>query len=539
MVKADYLLKSNAVFTGKEDRPFSGAVAVKGNKIIKVMKKEDADRYEADSILDYGNKMIMPGFVDAHVHYFMGAIAYSDHICTTIANSVSEEHCVTIMKEYASEHPEEERLLGIGWFPSNWGDAPLPSKKSLDEAFPDKPVYLIAADVHTLWMNTKALEESDIKVDMKPRSGSVGIDEKGELSGLLFEPDAMAPAMLKVQEFKTAEMIKMNEAFLSHIARCGVTSISEMSADPYKTEVFAKYCSLKEMEKQGRLTVRMHIYTELAGHTDFTAAKKWQGILNSEKLRLSGVKGFVDGVTSTFTGLLLEPYSDRMDTRGIDVPNLSREEMEPCIIAANKAGLSVRLHAIADGSVRMALDMYEAAIRTNGSEGIYNTIEHIENIHPQDFHRFKELQVIPSMQPYHLTLDAFEKVGRIGEERCRWEWPHKSLLKAGAVLAFGTDYPVVDFNPYPTIYAAVTRLDDNGEPTSANPQESISLAEALRAYTAGAAKAYGREDIGMLEEGKLADIIVVDKNLFEISKREILDCQTAMTMFDGKIIFEK
>ena len=261
--------------------------------------------------------------------------------------------------------------------------------------------------------------------------------------------------------------------------------------------------------------------------------------LYSEKLRLNGVKGFIDGVASTYTGLLLEPYSDNPETKGIGVPNVPQSELEPCIIAANAAGLPVRLHCIADGSTRMALDMYEASLKANGMHGLPNTVEHIENIHPDDIPRFRELGVIPSLQPYHLTLDYMEKPRRIGEERCRWEWPHRSLLDAGADLAFGTDYPVVDFNPYPSIYAAVTRLDDDGNPASTNPEECVTLAEALYAYTAGGAKAYGRDDIGILEEGKLADIIVVNKNLFAVEPEEIQHCETVMTMFDGEIIYEK
>lgn len=538
-MKADYILKSSAIFTGKGDKPFSGGVAVKDNKIVKILDEDQVESCEADQVLDYGDKLIMAGFVDAHVHYFMGAISASEHMCVDITGTTSEAQCVEIMKQYAAEHPDEKRILGLGWFPANWGDAPLPSKKSLDEAFPDKPVYLIAADIHTFWMNTKALEESGITPDMKPRSGSVGVDENGELNGLLFEPDAFAPAMVKVQEFDTETMIEINEAFLKDIAKNGVTSISEMSADPYADGVFEKYKSVKEMEKQGKLTARMHIYTELAGCTDFSKAKEWQKELYSEKLRLNGVKGFIDGVASTYTGLLLEPYSDRPDTRGIGVPNIPQEDLEPCVIAANAAGLPVRIHCIADGSTRMALDMYEASVKVNGMHGLPNTVEHIENIHPDDIPRFKELGVIPSMQPYHLTLDYMEKPRRVGMERCRWEWAHRSLLDAGADLAFGTDYPVVDFNPYPSIYAAVTRLDDDGNPASTNPEECITLAEALYAYTAGGAKAYGRDDIGILEEGKLADIIVVNKNLFEIEPEEIQHCETVMTMFDGKIIYEK
>ncbi len=541
-MKADLILKSNTIFTASPAASaeiISGGVAVKDNKIIAV--GADMDSYVGfnTDVRDYGNKLIMPAFIDAHDHYFVGAIASSEHMCDGLVTTTSEEECVAVMKHFAEEHPNEKRVLGMGWFPASWGDAPLPTKKSLDAAIPDRPVYLISADCHTFWMNTLALEEAGITADMKPKSGSVGKFENGELNGLLFEPDAFAPAMEQVMDFDTETMKQIHKDFLKYVNQCGVTSISEMSADDYNDTTYRNYSIVKEMADAGELTCRLHAFTQLDGYTDFRKALDYQKEFNSESFGVFGVKGFIDGVTSTFTGLLLEPYSDRPETKGIGVPNASQEDNASYIIAANKAGLPVRLHCIADGSVRMALDMYEASRDINGDMNFYNTIEHIEHIHPDDIPRFKELSVIPSMQPYHLTLDFNEKIGRIGKERCRWEWPHRSLLDAGASLAFGTDYPVVDFNPFPSLYAAVTRLDDNGKPTGINPEECISLTESLIAYTAGAAKAYNRDDIGILAEGKLADIIVVDRNLFDIPPEEIQKASVDLTIMDGKVVYEK
>ena len=538
-MKADLILTSRNIFTAPLKEPFSGGVAIKGNRILAV--GPDALNYQGENtqIRDYGDKLIMPGFVDAHVHYFMGAISASEHMCSTLAESGSEAECVAMIKEFAQNHPDERRVLGIGWFPANWDDAPLPSKKSLDEAIPDRPVYLISADVHTFWLNSKALEEAGITVEMKPKSGSVGKLENGELSGLLFEPDAFGPAIDKVMDLPAEQMKKAHKAFLAHINRCGVTSISEMSADDYNRTSYGNYSIVKEMEQEGQLTCRLHLYTRLDGYDDFSKALEYKEAFQSEKLRLSGVKGFIDGVTSTFTGLLLEPYRDRADTCGVDVPNAQPEENFAYILAANKAGLPVRLHCIADGSVRMALDLYEQVSRENGKPSFANTIEHIENIHQEDIPRFAQLGVIPSMQPYHLTLDVNEKIRRLGKERCRLEWPHRSLLDAGAELAFGTDYPVVDFDPFPSLYAAVARKDDEGIPTGINPQECISLAEALTAYTSGAAKAYNRNDIGILAEGKLADVIVLDRDLFSASEEEIKNATVELTIMDGEVVYEK
>ena len=296
-MKADYILKSRAVFTGIEDQPFPGGIAVRGNKIQAVLRGKEAETGLADHVIDVGEKLIMPAFVDAHVHYFVGAISSSEYMTTDIATSTSEEECAEMVRQYAETHPDHKRILGIGWFPATWNDAPLPTKKSLDRAVPDRPVYLIAADCHTFWMNSLALAESGITPDMKPRSGKVGVDENGELNGLLFEPDAFSPAMNKVQEFDTETMIRINRDFIQQATECGVTSISEMSADPYDEAVYQKYNSIRQMEEQGLLQARLHVYTELMGHTHFETAKKWNQEFHSDKFRVAGVKGFVDGVT--------------------------------------------------------------------------------------------------------------------------------------------------------------------------------------------------------------------------------------------------
>ncbi|HML37768.1 MAG TPA: amidohydrolase [Bacillota bacterium] len=542
MKSADIVLKGNAIFTARCPNLISGGIAIKGNKIVAVGDVGAIDRWigEETRVFTYDDKLIMPGFIDAHDHYFMGAISASEHMCTEIAASTSEEECVAIINRFAEGHPLEKRILGIGWFPANWGDAPLPTKRSLDAVISDRPVYLLSADVHTFWMNSKALDEAGITPEMKPRSGEVGRFDNGELNGLIFEPEAFAPAMAKVMDLDKEVMKDVHRKFLNHIAACGVTSISEMSADDYTETTYKNYGVVKEMEEEGELISRIHLYTRLAGYTDFSKAKELEKLYCSEKLRISGVKGFVDGVTSTFTGYLLEPYSDRPETSGIGAPLETKEDMESYIVAANREGLAVRLHCIGDGAVRMALDMFEASEKENGKHGLKNTIEHIESIHPDDIPRFAELDVIPSMQPYHLTLDCNEKIARIGMERCRWEWPHKTILERGGKLAFGTDYPVVDFNPFPSIYAAVTRCDDNGKPTGINPEERISLTDALTAYTAGSANAYGRlKDLGTLEEGKLADVIVVDRNLFTIGPLEIKDASVELTVMDGRIVYKK
>lgn len=543
MKHADIVLKSNAVFTGLTSHPFSGGIAIAGNRIIAVAEGSKIDDYigQNTKVYQYSDQMIMPGFIDSHVHFFPGAIASSNYVVTEIALSGSEEECVQMVKDYAGNHPEMERILGMGWYPANWNDSALPTRKSLDKAIPEKPVYLICADGHTAWLNTKALEECGITADLAVSFGEICKDENGEPNGILKEAEACAPAIGMLMNFPVDVMMDIQLNFLKKIAKNGVTSVSDMTAFEITEETIELYLSLKGLETNELLTTRLHLYPSLGTVPDYEKVKELQQEICSDKLRISGLKQFVDGVTSTYTGFLLEPYSDCPGVCGS--PNYPKEVYEKCVIEANRKGLGVRLHCIADGSVRLALDAFEASNAANDNQGnhigIVNTIEHCENIHPDDIPRFAELGVIASVQPYHLILDSNEKISRIGLERCRFEWPFRSLLDSDARLAFGTDFPVVDFNPFPNIYAAVTRCDDNGRPTGANPNEKVYLAEALKAYTYGGACAYGREkELGTLEAGKLADVTVIDKNLFAIPETEIPNCSVVLTVMDGNIVFE-
>ncbi len=535
------VIKSKNIFTGLTNEPFEGAVFVEKNKIIDIIETSNISKYEDGScqIYDVGQRLVMPGFIDAHMHFFQAAVADSEYINTDIINSTSEDDCIEMMKEYRKKHPELKRLVGMGWFPVNWHDAPLPSKKSVDEAFPDIPVYLVSADVHTIWLNSMAINECGITTKTTVKCGEIGKDDKGELTGLLFEKDANDIAMNQILNIPKDELKKVFMEFQKNLVSKGITSTSDMTANKYEEIHYDHYRLFKEMAESGQVTSRVHVYTYLE-EPDLSIPLGLQKKYNSDLFRISGLKSFVDGVTSTYTGLLLEPYTDRPDTTGIGTPIVPKEELEEFVINGNRAGLPVRLHCIADGSVRLALDVFEASNNANPGHGLNNTIEHIETIHPADIKRFKELKVIPSLQPRHLILDENEKISRCGEERSKLEWPHRSILDAGGEMALGTDYPVVDYDPFVTIYMAMTRCDENGNPTGINPEEKISLHEALTAYTKNAAKAYSREDeLGTFEPGKLADIVVVDGNLFQMDPSEIKDASVFMTMMNGDIVYRK
>ena len=541
MNSADMIIMSNAVFTSCGDEPFEGGVAIKGNRIVAVGSREEISKYRtADTaVYDYGDQLIMPGLIDGHDHLWWGAVADSEHV-VDLTSSTSEEEAIEMIKKYAVEHPEEKRIRGFGWFPANWNDAPLPTKKTLDEAVPDRPAYMNCADAHTLWVNSLALEESGYTPDMELAAGSVGVDENGEMNGLVYEPDAMAYGWKNFYDFPEEQIRTIMKNFMKGLAAQGVTSLSEMSADEYTDYFHDRYLVFKDMAESGEFTSRVHAFTAFMRKTDFTEAVKWKEEFSSPTFRVSGVKGFLDGVTSTYTGLLLEPYTDRPDTTGEGVPLDTQESLNASVIAANAAGLPVRIHCIAEGSVRMALDAFEESLKVNGKHGLVNSIEHIETMHPDDIPRFRELGVVASMQGEHLPLEMNEKVARLGEERCRYEWPFRSLADAGAVLAFGTDFPVVYYNQFKGIYAAVARKNYDGTTAGVDNGENLTLPEALRANTIGSAIVYGRDDeIGTLEAGKLADVIVLDRNLFTADVEEIKDAEVVLTVMDGNVVFRR
>lgn len=540
MEKADLVLKSNSIFTGTGGPVFAGAVAVKNNRIIAVGSEADVKHWigRKTNIRDFGERLIMPGIIDAHMHFFVGAFSCSSYMLMDLFNARTEQESVEMVVRFAKKNPNYKRITGMGWSQAFWPKrAPLPHRKSLDSIIPDKPVYLLSADAHTFWLNTPALKECGITENSRVSFGDIGRDKQNELSGLLFEIEAEAAANENAFKLPREEKKNIITNFLQDLSRYGITSTVNMSASPVLEKDFQEYEILGEIEKSDQLPVRLHLYPSLGMDTDLSVAANLRNNYCSEKLRVSGLKHFVDGVTSTYSAFLLSPYSDNPDTLGFS--NYPKDFFRKTVTNANREGFGVRLHAIGDAAVRLALDVFEESLRVNGPGKYRNSIEHIESIHPDDIPRFKQTGTVASMQPLHLIYDRNEKVSRLGPERARYAWPFCSLLNAEAILAFGTDFPVVPANPFPNIQAAVNRLNPEGENVGVNPEESITLGQTLRAYTYGAACALNREkELGTLEPGKLADITVLDRNLFSGNYSDIAGTSVVLTVSDGRIVYD-
>ncbi len=535
---AEIVLKSRAIFTGTADRTLDGGIAVAANRIIAVEEGQGIEAYigESTKVWDFGDQFVMAGFSDAHMHFFEGSMAASQYMYDELDRSVSEEDCIRMVVEYDRQNPGLERILATGWLLVNWETGELPSRKLLDEAFPEKPVYLLCADGHTFWLNGAALRECGITAETEVGFGEICKDEQGELTGILIEMEACGLAWNRIYEPEETVMREIQTDFTKKAARYGITSMCDMSSKTMPEEDYKLYRIACELSEEKKLLTRLHLYPSLGTGDDFSLQLALREKYHSGKVQVSGLKQFVDGVTTTYTAWMLEPYTDRPETCG--EPNYPQEVYRNSILAANKAGFGVRLHTLGDASIHMALDIFEESNRLYGNSEIQNCLEHCESISEDDIERFGRLNVIPSAQPYHLIADAEEKLERVGLKRSQLEWPFKTLLKNGAILAFGTDYPVVSLNPFLEIYAAVTRCDESDNPIGVNPQERLTVAEALRGYTYGAACSHNRgHELGTLESGKLADIIVVDRNLMTVQARELLDAKVVFTMMDGQIVY--
>ncbi|WP_026679450.1 amidohydrolase [Fictibacillus gelatini] len=530
---ADIILTSNAVFTGLSDLPEPASIAIKDHKIIAVGSKEDMKRYSGGhtKTFHFEDQLIMPGFHDFHLHMMDGAVSMNS---VNLFSARSEEEAIEMIRTFAESRPENSWVIGTSWDAGYWDTKSLPTRHSLDRILPDRPALLFHAEGHYAWVNSKALEIANITRHTEdPSYGSIGKDENGEPNGLLYEK-AMDAVIRHAYHFTKEQKKELFANFLAHCASLGVTAVHDLFAIE-ALEMLNDYDVFKEFEDSGKLTARVHLWPALNGNLE--RARKLRDAYQSEKLRVSGLKQFIDGVITARTAYLLEPYADEPETRG--ETSFPPETIKKWVIDADKEGFSIRFHAIGDGAIRLALDAYEEAQKVNGKRDSRHAVEHVEVIHPDDIPRFKELGVTASMQPDHFAMsERGVYTERIGAQREKHVFSINTLKKAGARLTFGTDFPIDGLNPLMQIYRAVTRIDSSGKEVW-HPHERITLAEALKAYTSGPAYGSFREDeLGTLEAGKLADLVVLDRNLFEIPAEEIIEAQVLLTIADGNIVFK-
>ena len=536
---ADMIIKGNAIFDSVSDKPFAGFVAVKGNRIAAVGKEMDSiSQYAGDDtkIIDAGDRLVMPGFHDSHTHLILAGM-YKTY--PNLGSARSEEEAAVMLKEYYDSQPGDGWVYGFNWYHVFWDKKELPRKETLDRYFPDRPVFLINAEAHGAWVNSLALEIAGVTADTPdPFGGEIARDENGEPTGFLYESAieyVAAHALIFTEDQEKTFLRK----YMADAVELGITGVVDVQ--PYFGKDLGSLDVYTGMESDGELTVRITAAANLLGDLDeaLENSKKYC----TEKVRAHMLKQFVDGVITTHTALLLEDYTDAPGNRGTQLSEL--EKIDAAVQEGHKRGLWIKIHAIGDRAIRFTIDSYEKAIKTYGANGCRHAIEHVEMVTDSDIERFGQLGLIPSVQPEHIglmpTWEGEEYRVNIGEERAGRTWPFRSLLESAGVLAIGSDCPVVDNNPFYAIHRGVTRLHDDGLPEGGwNPTQKLTVADILRGYTLGSAYGIGREDeLGTLEEGKFADIAVIDRNLFETEPKDIRGAHVDMTIMDGKVIFER
>jgi predicted amidohydrolase YtcJ len=535
---ADVILANARVYTMNARQQWAEAVAIRGGKIIAVgdRKTVDAFRGQSTKVIDAHQHLVLAGFTDCHIHFMDGSLGLT-HADLNDAKTVEEIQ--KRVKAYADAHPNEPWIQGMGWTYPTFGASALPNKKILDDVVPDRPVYLVAFDGHSSWANSKALAMVGIdRNTVDPPNGKIVRDQKGEATGALKEAAGDLVAA-KVPEPTRAERLDALRKGIHEANKVGLVRVHSAGQDFEYLDLY------NELRKNGELTVRFYVayFLDPPALTPDSNA-----LIESARRRynddwISGgvVKTMLDGVVEAHTAAMLEPYSDD--------PTLSGklfwdpDKYKATIADLDARGFQIFTHAIGDKAVRLALDAYQNAATVNHTKDGRPRIEHIETISARDIDRFGKLGVIASMQPLHSypdedTLDIWAR--NIGPERAQRAWVWHSIEDKGGALAFGSDWPVVTLNPWPGVQTALTRQTDQGKPEYGFvPQQRLGLDDTLRAYTIGAAFAGHREKTeGSIEIGKLADLIVIDRDLFKIEPTEIGKTEVLMTMVGGKIVYE-
>jgi len=478
--------------------------------------------------------MVVPGMQDVHIHPISGGIEANG--CDLNAATTVDEY-LAIIKKYADEHPNEPWIKGGGWSMASFGPGALARKELIDAIVPDRPVILWSRDGHTTWVNSRALEAGGITKDTPdPVDGRIDRDPKtGEPSGSLQEgasslvADKSPPATDQVRDDGLRYAIKMLNGY-------GITGIQDASVDEDDLKTY------RRLDDAGELSLRV------VGSIWWKRDEGLEQIENIKRLRSDYTKGRIDagtvkimqdGVMENYTAVVLEPYKlkGKKDVRGI--PMVEPELLKKVVTQLDADGFQVHFHAIGDGAVRQALDAIEAARTANGKLDHRHHISHIQLIHPADQPRFRQLNVVANFQPLWAYADSYITdltLPFISKETAAYMYPIATMEKSGAVVAFGSDWSVSTANPFEEMETAVTRMGSLGDTDKPwMPEERIGLPEALAAFTINAAYTNRDEkNTGSLEVGKLANLAVLDRNLFEIPATDISDAKVLLTLFEGK-----
>lgn len=523
------LVVQGRIWTGDAERPWAEAVAARDEQIVAVGSRDDVAKLIGDEtqVIDAGDGLVVPGLIDSHIHLIDGGLRLAS---VQLRDAKSRVEFVRRLGEYAKTQPAGAWITGGDWDHSLWGGE-LPSRDWLDEVTPNNPVWINRLDGHMSLANTAAMRAAKVGDDVKDvEGGEIVRDAAGRPTGI-FKDNAMVVIDRAQPDNSTQQLLDATVAAMDYLAERGVTAVHHLGT-------FRQLEIFRIAQKRGLLKTRIYACTPLEQWQRLADEIKSRG-RGDEWLKIGGLKGYVDGSLGSHTAAFLAPFSDAPADRGLLVN--TAEDLESWTAGADRAGLQVVVHAIGDRAIQLQLDVFERVAATNGPRDRRFRIEHAQHIAPQDIPRFEKLSVIASMQPYHAIDDGRWAERMIGAERSETTYAFRSLLDTGARLAFGSDWYVAPPTPLEGIYAAVTRrtLDDK-HPGGWVPQQKISVEEALRAYTTGAAySAFSEASLGALTPGKLADMVVLERNLFDVPPEELNTVPISATIVGGKVMYRK
>lgn len=538
----DLLLVNGKIWTGDPAKPQAAVVATNQGRILFVKTNAEMELYQEDlkklmirRTVDLGDRRVVPGFYDSHVHFFSSGQLLGQ---VMLKDAKDEKEFGRRLREQDKKLPKGRWMLGGDWDHDRALNGKLPTAKLIDQFVADRPVFLPRYDGHMAIANTKALQLAGINEKTpEPAGGVIYKDEHGKPTGLLRD-NAMDLVYRLIPPPDDIEIAEAVHAAMAEARRVGVTSVQDMDGSDAVTrrKLFQLYQWLAREEK---LTLRIDFRWPLAQWKDL-ANLGVEANFGNEYVRIGGVKGFVDGSLGSSTAKFFESFVNEPNSTGMWVT--PRSKLLEYILAADKAGLSVAVHAIGDQANAELLDIFAEVTQKNGPRDRRFRIEHVQHLRPQEIKRFKELNVIASMQPYHVIDDGRWAEGRIGAKRCAASYVFRSLLDAGAVLAFGSDWSVAPLSPIEGIDAAVNRRTLDGKhPDGWFPEQKITEEESLRAYNYGSAYAgFQEHERGTLEPGKFADIVVLSRDILDPSERDdISKTEVMTTIVRGKIVYEK
>jgi len=536
---ADLVIKNAKIVTIDKKNPRAEAVAIRGEVIVAVTSNSEITKYikeGATKVIDAKGRLVIPGFNDAHIHFAPLDTDYIELRYITDPNVITEK-----VKERVGKVKPGELIRGGHFEHEMFIDKKWPTKELIDKVAPDNPVVLSRADGHSVLVNSYVIKRSGITKDTPdPFGGEIQKDPvTGEPTGIFKEA---AKSILKygatsVERTPEEKKAKLSEGWLAALkmaAGYGVTSIQHAGrGDPVL---------YNEMMDNEKLTLRVDVSGTLTD--DVKELEKYKKMRNQYPtegnwIRFGYLKGFIDGTLGSGTMMVFKPFDDAPDKTGL--PQMPYDELEKKVLASDKAGFQIGIHAIGPKANRWILNAYEKAMKVNGKRDSRHRSEHAQILVQEDIPRFHELEVIASMQPTHCITDKRFCEKRIGHERSKGAYAWRSLLNEKTKLAFGTDYSVEPINPMEGLYAAVTRKDRLGEKGDGwFPEQKLTMEEAIELYTLGSAYAQFMEDRkGMIKKGYLADMVILNQDLMTIPHDQIMESKVDCTIVGGKIIFKR